>query len=447
MPLRFDYLALPPEVNSFRLTTGPGAGPMLDTAAAYERLAAGLLAAAGGSDGAMNSMAATWQGPSADLAQAAFRKHAGWLREQAGVAAQTATLTTAAAGAFATAYAAMPKLPEIIANRLAVAGLTVVSNTPMGAPAKLMIAALELDYLRMRIQAGVTMIMYAEVTTNLLSALPPPVAPPPITSDGGAADSPVAKNYDHLIPKDNVTQVGDRSLTDTNTKPTDTGTGDKPGETGTDTGKTTPDPTDPTSNPTQPAEQAVSDMDRTISSLSDTMTNPSADGSSPLEHGFYGTTPYSTTLSGLNGGVGSMVALGMLRGGLGSMPGASTGFRMPSNWSLGRGTAFGAPANTTTAGPASRNTPPRGASAPKAQMRRRRDEDRDKSKVFVPGEPQDVPVLEQPPVIGVIEYADDERPEETADEQLVLAGVLQSSDDDPAPIVENVPGDAHRGRV
>lgn len=152
--------------------------------------------------------------------------------------------------------------------------------------------------------------------------------------------------------------------------------------------------------------------------------------------GFSENSQSSTTLAGLSGGVGSLVALNMTRGGLGAMPGAASGFRMPSNWSLGRGTAFGATSNPTAAGLAPRNTPPRGATAPKAQMRRRkRDEDREKSKVFVPGEPQEVPVLEQPPVIGVIEYADSERREEHEEsetEQLLLVGVIGGAAEEPA---------------
>jgi PPE-repeat protein len=41
-----DYAALPPEINSGRMYAGPGSGPMLAGAAAWDRLAAELSSAA-----------------------------------------------------------------------------------------------------------------------------------------------------------------------------------------------------------------------------------------------------------------------------------------------------------------------------------------------------------------------------------------------------------------
>jgi len=64
--------------------------------------------------------------------------------------------------------------------------------------------------------------------------------------------------------------------------------------------------------------------------------------------------------------------------------------------------------------------------------RRRKDEDRKSEKVFVPGEQLEVPVLEKPPVIGVIEYADSEGPDEAVMGEELLVGVLQRHEDDVA---------------
>ncbi|MEW1737158.1 hypothetical protein AB0346_14510 [Nocardia beijingensis] len=138
-----------------------------------------------------------------------------------------------------------------------------------------------------------------------------------------------------------------------------------------------------------------------------------------------GNAPYSTPLAGMSGGVGSLVGLGMLRGVLGSMPWAATGFQMPVNCAPGTGTAFGAGTGILSTAPASRALPRKGVGAPTAQMRRRgKEEDKDKpAKMFVPGEQLEVPVLERPPAIGVIEYGDDGIPEETASDA-VLVGVL-----------------------
>ena len=38
----FDFAAMPPEINSARMYTGPGAGPMMAAAAAWNNLAAEL---------------------------------------------------------------------------------------------------------------------------------------------------------------------------------------------------------------------------------------------------------------------------------------------------------------------------------------------------------------------------------------------------------------------
>ena len=42
-----DFAALPPEINSARMYAGPGSGPMLAAAAAWDGLAAELYSAAG----------------------------------------------------------------------------------------------------------------------------------------------------------------------------------------------------------------------------------------------------------------------------------------------------------------------------------------------------------------------------------------------------------------
>lgn len=77
-----------------------------------------------------------------------------------------------------------------------------------------------------------------------------------------------------------------------------------------------------------------------------------------------------------------------------------------------------------------RKGPPRGAVAPKARMRRRRDDEKRSSKVFVPGEPQDVPVLEQPPVIGVIEYEDRDGRDEPMLESVPAVGIIERNDNE-----------------
>ncbi|MBF6300563.1 PPE domain-containing protein [Nocardia amamiensis] len=436
----FAFAAKSPEENIYRLKTGPGAVALEIAADAYTSLAAALATTASGTDASMNAMGYEWQGPSSEQAQAAFRQHADWLHRQAAVAEQAAHAARGAQVAYSTALAAMLGVEAWLithyAKKAAVAAVSTTKLAPLAAGAAV---ALAIEYQAIRFTAAAVMSAYDGAAHAALATLPEPEVPSPIVFGGGPEATPPGTSFENPVTKHFSEETGNRSIVDPGDR---TGSGDKPGDPGTDPGtdpgKPPPDPTDPTTpDPTQPVEQAP--VDSTSSSPSDSLANPSLDGSdtgSMEPQGFSEPSLNSTTLAGLNGGVGSMVALNMARGGLGAMPGASSGFRMPSNWSLGRGTAFGATSNPTAAGPASRNTPPRGATAPKAQMRRRRrDEDREKSKVFVPGEPQEVPVLEQPPVIGVIEYADPERREEHEEseiEQLLLVGVIGVAADEPA---------------
>src|SRR5436305_1797411 len=60
-----DFAFLPPEINSGRMYTGPGAGPMLASAAAWDDLAAELSSTAASYASTVSSLTGgAWQGPS-----------------------------------------------------------------------------------------------------------------------------------------------------------------------------------------------------------------------------------------------------------------------------------------------------------------------------------------------------------------------------------------------
>ncbi|WP_139331476.1 PPE domain-containing protein, partial [Mycobacterium sp. IS-1264] len=59
-----DFGALPPEVNSGLMYAGPGSGPMLAAAAAWDELAAELATAASGYGSVVSELtSAPWVGP------------------------------------------------------------------------------------------------------------------------------------------------------------------------------------------------------------------------------------------------------------------------------------------------------------------------------------------------------------------------------------------------
>ncbi|NUS44489.1 MAG: hypothetical protein HOQ24_12470, partial [Mycobacteriaceae bacterium] len=205
----------------------------------------------------------------------------------------------------------------------------------------------------------------------------------------------------------------------TPSQPTNT---DQPSNPPTDTTPNQPTNPDQPSQPSAPEQsQAPTDMNQLQQQLDrmDPLTNGNPPPS-PL-----GTSPYSSTQMAMMGSMmaGGFFSLGMTPGSMGSMAGAATGFRMPANWS--NGTAYGAsnaPANAPV------RAPIRKVSAAKKQMRKRREENSE-SKVYVPGEPQEVPVLEQPPVIGVLDASDDHEDTPVLESALPV-GVLEYVDDD-----------------
>ncbi|MFI6776244.1 PPE domain-containing protein [Nocardia sp. NPDC050412] len=436
------FIAQTPEEIIARLLGGPGITGTLLTSAGYQAMALQLHAAAAATEGSMTQMSGSWQGLSAEKAQLAFRNHAMWLREQALVAEQTGLLADQVASIYSGAATAMAGVAAWLAEfRLKEAAL--VATTAMGAPTGPLLIAQEMEYFAIKAAATGVMVSYAGALLPTLAALPPPIEAPPIVTGGDPGMQMDYTSYDNPTTYGGTehSTTGTTETTTTHTPsdtggPNDTGGGDN--ETGgSDNGGSggNDSPTDPT--PTDPTNSATPTDPEQLAPQADPGALSGDSGANGLDYGsadqmeLVGTSQYSTTLAGLNGGVGSLVALNMLRGGVGSMPGASTGFRMPSNWNLGASRVFGATPAQTGPGPMGpRSGPPRGAVAPKSRMRRRRDDEKRGSKVFVPGEPQEVPVLEKAPVIGVIEYADGSGRDEPVLEPVLAVGVIERVEDE-----------------
>ncbi|MFC3963070.1 PPE family protein [Nocardia jiangsuensis] len=438
----FDFGAMPPEVNSARLRLGPGPAPMAVVADCYANVALALMTMAAESAAAMGALETTWRGPAASRAQGAFRNYGNWLQQQAQVAAQAAASASGVATACAAAYATMPSLEAILANRAASA--TLAASNSMGQNT-LAMAVNEAVYMAMWFAASATMNTYAGAALGATAGLQPPVPPPPITTLGTGYDA--VQTFGELAGEDvggaDDTGVRLEKLADTGGGGGDSGGGDNGGG---DTGpKDVTQPADPGGNPgtditNPPAEpprspgdpaQALGDVQRAGAGLPDSLADATSGGGEVIDqHGFLGTSPYSSTLAALNGGaLATAGGLGLITGGLGALAGSATGFRMPRTWTPGAGTAFGAAPSAPSAAPVSRQAP-RGVTAPRATMRRRRDEERDGDvAVYVPGGDPGVPLLEEMPVFGVIEYDEDQREDRFATDRQYEVGVLESAYD------------------
>src|SRR5271156_4840444 len=95
-----DFGTYPPEINSLRMYTGPGAAPMLTAAQAWQGLAAELHSAASSYQSAVSGLTAgSWAGPSSASMAAAAASYVTWLNATAAQAEETAAQAKAAAAA------------------------------------------------------------------------------------------------------------------------------------------------------------------------------------------------------------------------------------------------------------------------------------------------------------------------------------------------------------
>ena len=181
MTVLMDFGALPPEINSARIYSGPGSAPLLTAAAAWTGLAADLRSTAADYGSVISGLTSEgWQGPASASMAAAATPYATWMNTTAAQAEQTAAQATAAAGAYETALAATVPPPVIAANRAQLAGLVATNILGQNTPA---IAATEAQYGQMWAQDAAAMYGYAG-SSAAASKVTPFTAPAPTTSSG-----------------------------------------------------------------------------------------------------------------------------------------------------------------------------------------------------------------------------------------------------------------------
>jgi PPE-repeat protein len=154
-----DFAALPPEINSGRMYTGPGSGPMLAAAQAWETIAAELYSTASSYESVVTGLTAgQWLGPSSLAMAAAASSYMAWLSRVATQADQTASQALTAVAAYETAFASTVPPPEVAANRSELMSLIATNLLGQNTPA---IAANEAQYGEMWAQDAAAMYGYA----------------------------------------------------------------------------------------------------------------------------------------------------------------------------------------------------------------------------------------------------------------------------------------------
>ncbi len=183
-----DFAALCPEINSGLMYTGPGSGPMLAAAAAWDELAATLYATASSYGSLVADVGSSWLGPSSNSMAAAAAPYVSWLSTTAGLAETTGAQAKAAAAAYETAFALTVPPSVIAANRALLAALIATNFFGQNTPA---IMATEALYAEMWAQDAAAMYGYQGLaaTASTFSPFPPP---PPTTSDTATAGQATA---------------------------------------------------------------------------------------------------------------------------------------------------------------------------------------------------------------------------------------------------------------
>jgi PPE-repeat protein len=156
------FAVLPPEVNSGRMYAGPGVGPMLTAASAWDELANELHSSAEDFESVNSGLTSDpWQDPTAASMGASAAPQTEWLRSTA--ATQAGAQFKAAASAYESAYSMTVPPSEVAANRAQLMTLQATNLLGRNAAA---IGANEVAYGEIWAQDAAAMYGYAGATKS-----------------------------------------------------------------------------------------------------------------------------------------------------------------------------------------------------------------------------------------------------------------------------------------
>ena len=176
-----DFAALPPEINSGLMYTGPGSGPMLAASMAWDALADNLYLTAISYGSVISDLTSSWLGPSSGSMAAAAAPYVSWISATAAQAEQAAAQAKAAVAAYEAAFAMTVPPAVIAANRALLMMLVATNFFGQNTPA---IMATEALYVEMWAQDAMAMYGYAGAS-SAASTLAPFTTPAQTTDPGG----------------------------------------------------------------------------------------------------------------------------------------------------------------------------------------------------------------------------------------------------------------------
>jgi PPE-repeat protein len=214
-----DFGLLPPEVNSGRMYSGPGPGPLLAASEAWDSLAAELGFAASGYGAALAELTSnSWVGPTSVAMMSAITPYIDWLTSTGAQAEETANHARAAVAAYEAAFAMTVPPPVIAANRALLAALVATNFFGQNTPAIMMTEAL---YVEMWAQDAAAMYGYAGAS-QVAVAVTPFTAPPQTTNDDGTSNQADAVAKAAATPASQAATVAQNAVSSAPTTTTQT---------------------------------------------------------------------------------------------------------------------------------------------------------------------------------------------------------------------------------
>ena len=171
-----EFTALPPEVTSALIHSGPGPESLIEASGAWQRLGTSLEESAGINGAALSSLTGVWHGPSALAMTQAVEPFLTWLRTTAQQCQQVAVAAQDAVAAFNSVRVSVVPVASVTTNRTRLAQLLATNRFGINLPA---IAATEDEYQGIWANNSAAMSRYQAASaqaTTLLQKFSPPSA-------------------------------------------------------------------------------------------------------------------------------------------------------------------------------------------------------------------------------------------------------------------------------
>ena len=178
-----DFAALPPEITSAQICSGPGPGSLIEASTAWRRTGTELEYSANSYASVLSSLIEAWRGPSSTAMTQAAEPFLTWLQTTAQQCLQTSSATQAAAAAFTSARLTMVPPAAVSANRTRLAQLIATNLFLSNLPA---IAETEAEYEGMWANNSAAMSRYAAASAQAVT-VPQFSSAPSVASPAGLA--------------------------------------------------------------------------------------------------------------------------------------------------------------------------------------------------------------------------------------------------------------------